>query len=376
MILRTCTLNEFEKRTRYKTVICFGAGRYIDAFSADFPDIEWNVSYFVDNNRDLWGQKKVFRGISYDVHPPSFLLGSVTEDTVVIITTGIEVAMDIFAELESSDKLKTTECYLAPAVNAMQVDCLSYNAELPPEGFRMNKQPAIPKKIHYTWLGNDEMPDFNRKCIESWRKFCPDYEIVEWNKTNYDITKSQYMREAYEAEKWGFAADYARLDIIYEYGGIYLDVDVELVKPLDELLYNNAFCGFHTSTEINFGSGFGAVKHFPLLLKMIERYKGFSFLNHDGTYNLKTGPTHETEIATDYDLLLNGNFQIIDGMTVYPSVFFAPLSPMTLEINSTEDTYSIHWYDSSWFSQSQHELKRKWRELLDKANDNEGGSKL
>ena len=102
----------------------------------------------------------------------------------------------------------------------------------------------IPKIIHYCWFGGAELPEKDRKCIESWKKFCPDYQIIEWNENNYDVTKNTYMYQAYQAKKWGFVPDYARLDIIYQHGGIYLDTDVELVKNLDSLLENDAFMGF------------------------------------------------------------------------------------------------------------------------------------
>lgn len=102
----------------------------------------------------------------------------------------------------------------------------------------------IPKKIHYFWVGDKPMPEKNKACIESWKKFCPDYEIIEWNESNYDFSVCKYMAQAYEAKLWGFVPDYARLDIIYQKSGIYLDTDVELLQSLDNLLNCKAFLGF------------------------------------------------------------------------------------------------------------------------------------
>lgn len=120
----------------------------------------------------------------------------------------------------------------------------------------------IPKIIHYCWVGNCQKPKSVLYCIESWRKFCPDYRIIEWNESNYDFSKNKYMWQAYEAKKWGFVPDYARLDIVYQYGGIYLDTDVELVKNIDELLSHKAFMGFEDTGDgeffVNCGHGFGA----------------------------------------------------------------------------------------------------------------------
>ena len=104
----------------------------------------------------------------------------------------------------------------------------------------------IPKKIHYCWVGGNSKPPLVKKCIQSWKKYCPDYEIIEWNESNYDISKNIYMKQAYEAKKWAFVTDYMRLDIIYEHGGIYLDTDVELIKNIDDLLSNEAFAGIES----------------------------------------------------------------------------------------------------------------------------------
>ena len=122
--------------------------------------------------------------------------------------------------------------------------------------------------------------------MNSWKKYCPDYEIIEWNESNYDVTKNQYMYDAYKSEKWGFVPDYARLDIIYQYGGIYLDVDVELVQSLDELRYQDGFVGFEDQTEVNFGSGFGAAKGSRIIRELRDEYDRRKFVNEDGSLNL------------------------------------------------------------------------------------------
>ena len=123
----------------------------------------------------------------------------------------------------------------------------------------------IPKVIHYCWFGHNPLPERYKEWIKSWKRYCPDYEIVEWNESNYDVTKHPYMRAAYDAKKWGFVSDYARLDIIYENGGIYLDTDVELVKNLDELLYQEGFAGVDSSGRLSTGLGFGARKGLRLI---------------------------------------------------------------------------------------------------------------
>ena len=127
----------------------------------------------------------------------------------------------------------------------------------------------IPKKIHYCWIGGNPLPELAIKCIESWKKYCPDYEIIEWNEKNYDFRKNQFMREAYDEKKWGFVPDYARLDIIYEHGGIYLDTDVEIIKPLDSLLKEQGFAGMEQPGIVALGLGFGAEPKLPLIKELM-----------------------------------------------------------------------------------------------------------
>ena len=158
----------------------------------------------------------------------------------------------------------------------------------------------IPKIIHYCWVGNAPKPKSVLYCIESWKKFCPDYEIREWNESNYDFTKNKYMKQAYEAKKWGFVPDYARLDIIYEYGGIYLDTDVEIIRSFDELLDQEAFMGFEETGEktyyVNCGQGFGAVPHHEIIKKARDLYEHISFYKEDGTLNMLASPHYTTKI--------------------------------------------------------------------------------
>ena len=154
----------------------------------------------------------------------------------------------------------------------------------------------IPKKIHYCWIGGKPIPEHNRKIMESWKKFCPDYEIIEWNESNYDFTKNRYMKEAFENKKWGFAPDYARLDIIYKYGGIYLDTDVELVKPLDDLLNLKGFIGFCQGEHCNLGEGFGAIPHHPLIKEILDYYDNLSFILDNGDFNQTPSPVYQTNV--------------------------------------------------------------------------------
>lgn len=210
----------------------------------------------------------------------------------------------------------------------------------------------IPKKIHYCWFGGGEIPEKDKKCIESWRKHCPDFEIIEWNESNYDLSKNKYMSDAYEQKKWGFVPDYARFDIIYTHGGIYMDTDVEIIKPLDGLLDCQAYMGFEEGDFVNGGIGFGAEAGNPVIKALRDMYDTMDFFKSDGQLNLLPSPYYITEKLEQFGLVRNNKKQsLCDGkLTVYPKDYFSPKDFLTNLIQQTENTYTIHHYNASWFS--------------------------
>ena len=210
---------------------------------------------------------------------------------------------------------------------------------------------VIPKKIHYCWVGGSPLPLLVKKCIASWKKYCPDYEIIEWNESNYDFTKNQYMKEAFEAKKWGFVPDYARLDIIYQYGGIYLDTDVEMVKSFDALLKDKGFAGFEDKSFINFGQGFGAEAGNLVIKKLRDSYNSLNFINKDGSLNMVASPVLNTTKLAEMGLNRNGEKQTLDNcFIVYPCDYFCPKSLNDGIIRKTKNTYSVHHFEASWFN--------------------------
>ena len=207
----------------------------------------------------------------------------------------------------------------------------------------------IPKVIHYCWFGGAPLPEKERKCLENWKKFCPDYEIIRWDESNYDVSVCPYMQQAYDCKKWGFVPDYARLDIIYRHGGIYLDADVELLKSLDPLLTHAAFMGRESAFRIGPGLGFGAEPGHPFLRKNRDLYQNLPFLRLDGTMNLTPSSQYTTELLLAEGLSPEDRLDEIAGVTIYPTVFFSPIQYATGLGAPTEQTYSIHWFSASWF---------------------------
>ena len=166
----------------------------------------------------------------------------------------------------------------------------------------MNKQEEIPRIIHYVWFGKKKKSRVVQKCIESWYKYCSDYRIVEWNETNYNIKKNQYMYEAYKEKKWAFASDYARFDIIYHYGGIYLDTDVELVANIDVFLQNKMFMGFLDDKRVASGLGFGSISGNPIVKEILGYYTNRSFYKANGNMDLRVCNHNETNVLMKHGL--------------------------------------------------------------------------
>lgn len=208
----------------------------------------------------------------------------------------------------------------------------------------------IPKIIHYCWFGRNPKPKLAEKCIRSWKKYCTDYEIIEWNEENYDLNAAPlYVRQAYEAKKWAFVTDYVRLQVVYEHGGIYMDTDVELIKPLDSLLSYNAYFGFEDERFIATGLGFGARKHTSILKELMDDYQDATFLLPDGRYDATPCPQRNTEIFLRHCLVEDGSRQILDGdILILPPIVLSPIDFETKLRRYSADTISIHWYDASW----------------------------
>lgn len=215
----------------------------------------------------------------------------------------------------------------------------------------------IPKKIHYCWFGKASLPDSVQRCMESWKKFCPDYEIVEWNEENFDPAQYPYTKEAYEAKKWAFVSDVARLHALICQGGVYLDTDVELLGPLDSLLNYEGVVGFETEEQI--GAGFIACRPGNLLMqRWLDTYKQGHFLKADGTLDLTPCVERLTALLAEDGLKKDNRFQIIDGCAVFPKEVFSPKDMETGKIVLTKNSLAVHHYDGSWLSK---EEKLAWK---------------
>lgn len=213
----------------------------------------------------------------------------------------------------------------------------------------------IPKKIHYCWFGSKPLTELGHKCLESWKKFFPDYEIIEWNEQNYDVNKNSYINEAYTAGKFAFVSDFARFDILYQEGGIYFDTDVEVIKDMAPIIEKGAFAGIESLGNLNAGLGIGCPAASPIVGEIVKSYKQDNFIKSDGSMNLKTVVTRVSDIFKNYGFTDKNEMQIVAGFHIYPKDYFAPKDVCTHNLEITNNTYSIHHYDGSWVS---HELRQ------------------
>ena len=214
----------------------------------------------------------------------------------------------------------------------------------------------IPKIIHYVWLGENKKSELFYRCLESWKKFCPDFEIKEWNEKNFDFSSSPYAQEAYKAKKYGFVADYIRMKVLKEYGGIYLDTDIEITKSIDNLLNNDFVISFENGAYCE-TAFLGSTKNHPLTTLMIDYYLNKHFSN-----GKKLDCTPNTPIITHFlrkyfGLKLNNKTQKLVfkenkniTATVFSRDYFAPLNYTTKKLKVTQNTYAIHYFNATWFT--------------------------
>ena len=204
----------------------------------------------------------------------------------------------------------------------------------------------IPKKIHYCWFGRGEKPTLAKKCIASWRKYCPDYEIIEWNEDNFDVNMNGYTKMCYSQKKYAFLSDYVRLLVVAQYGGVYFDTDVEVIQPIDTLLENEAFCCFETRECVASGLGFGSVAQGISIQAMLAEYD----LLLDGTEGTRGCPRLNTAALVKLGLIQDGSFQQVADAIVLPSDYMNPFDAATGILRKTSNTISIHWYSAAWLS--------------------------
>ena len=218
----------------------------------------------------------------------------------------------------------------------------------------------IPKIIHYCWFGHNPLPPLAIKCINSWKKYMPDYEIKEWNEDNFDVNIIPYTQEAYQAKKYAFVSDYARFWILYKYGGIYFDTDVEVIKSLDDIIARGPFMGCEKDGATGGGTlavapglGLGVNPGLGLYKEILDIYAALRFNLPDGSLNLKTVVQYTTDVLRKHGLEDVNQVMEVSGIWIYPKEYFCPIDYETGICHITEHTYTIHYFSASWYNRRQ-----------------------
>lgn len=358
-------LDTFLDNIKGKSLYIYGAGNKAGLVYEEWQLQEY-VTAIVDGDEQLQGKPW-----KYDegkiVISKEQMIDEVTKkglDRCALLITATFYAADIIEDLDSVAALDTLETYVWNLLAGYVKN----------QEFEMTKgEQRIPKVIHYCWFGGTEIPQHLQNYMRTWKEKCPDYEIRRWDESNYDIEKNTYMKEAYQCKKWGFVSDYARLDLIYRYGGIYLDTDVEVLRSFDDLLNDRSFFAISYEGSIGTGAGFGAEKGNELIKKLRDEYDGRHFIDKNGNMDLKPCQHYQNPVLREYGFTTRNVYQNIDGNVLYPSEVFAPDSTHNGFTNYTEKTHARHWGNLSWRSEEEREGRKKFKKMCEERAWVDGG---
>ena len=340
------TLTEYFNELKNKDIICWGSGKHFRNLTCAFLC----KSGLIENLKGFVGisdkEKPEIPGHSCAVFGKEELAGLDSDKTIILIAvTGYE---EILSQLHSDERLAGFEAVPAIYLEALYEDMLLLSVKKPPLNYRKNEKAVIPGIIHALWFSADPMPELYLRCLESWKKYAPDHEIKIWDLETYKPHHCLFFEQAIEHGNWAFASDYARADLLRRYGGIYMDLDVEMLRPIDDLLYNDAYMSFESADRIECGSGMGARPGHPIMQEICESYENRPYLKADGTWDNSTCPVRYTQVIEKHGLKKDGGFQQVEDITVYPFEVLTGKSFDTGIIYKTELSYTVHHHNGSW----------------------------
>lgn len=366
------SIDKFLEYIKDKEIYIYGVGDFYQRLTRRviYSHIHKSVAGYIDNGRK--GEKITVSGQEYHIYGVEFLK-SIRRG--IVLLCGTTYLDEMYRQLMSQCLPDEIECFIMPLIWAVSdgkddpeiTACLSMKDDSHSE-----IENKIEKKIHCCWFGGKKKPAKYQKCIDTWKRVCPDYEIIEWNDDTYDCGKNIFVKQAYEKKKWAFVSDYARIDVIYHYGGIYLDVDVELLKDFEPLRQFDSFFNYGVRHMVELGSGFGSVKQNPFIGTLLKLYEGVEFLD-------KNGQSQETKYVQPVwindsflrkGFWLNGDMQLVDNMLLLPRRFYTPKEDFFLcNYLQCDDTRGIHHFNSEWQPNEYHKLRQEaaaWLEIMKK----------
>lgn len=346
LVLKNCSVHDFKKESVKRRIIPFGVGSWFKALEAEeLSFLAEQCPYAIDNAGIK--SKVILQGKIIPVYTPDRLK---SEKECIVLLISPVFMYDMYMQLDRMNLEGNITCYGFPFMTITETYNLS--DQFLEKVLRDNSkhiETSIPRILHGFWFSGAEKPKQYQQCFESWSKFCPSYEIREWTTTNYDTTKHPFLRKAVELGAWAFASDYARLDVLYHYGGFYLDMDVELIKPLDDLLHNSVVCGFSNSMTINLAV-LGAKPHHPLVRKLLEVYNRIQVPETREEFNIYYQPSLIRDVIQSTGVKFNGKLQIMDeGIVFLPRTFFYPMDTVLFEKTAmSKYTHTIHYDNFGW----------------------------
>ncbi len=339
-VLRGLSLEKLIDILQDSTIILFGAGiqgkrvlLYIDGWG-----LGKNVVGVLDNNIENNTLGLEYRGGSLPVYKPKDLWGIWDCKTIILVAS--IYYEEIFKQLKRIDRENKLVVVSIDEVADIELEYDRYQI------LKESERPLIPKVIHYAWFGSEKPKDI-QKNIDKWKCMCQDYDFYEWNEYNYDIKKNKYMWQTYEMKMWGFVPDYLRLDVLFKYGGIYLDTDIELIKKPDELLYQKCFASVDASLTMNLGSGFGCEPGSVMIKELRDYYNTCSIVDKHGNIDKTSCNTHSYRVLKKYGYIINNRLQTIGDMNIYP-MSFQGKNQYTGKCSIANNTAWIHHGNMSW----------------------------
>ncbi|MCR5673644.1 MAG: hypothetical protein K6F87_08030 [Lachnospiraceae bacterium] len=340
------TFNEYFESLKTKDIICWGSGKHFRNITCPFlckSGLIENLKGFTGTR----GKKTVeISGRSYDTFGKEELAGKDSDKTVILVA--VNGYREILSQIGSDVRLAGFEVVPSVYLESLYEDMLLLSVNKPPMNYRKNDRPMIPKIIHAIWFSDDPMPELYKRCLKSWEKHASDYEIKIWNMETYKPDRCLFFEQATEAGNMAFASDYARADLLRRYGGIYMDLDVEMLRPIDDLLYNDAYMSFESLDRIECGSGMGAKPAHPIIQEICESYETRPYFKADGTWDNSTCPVRYTKVIEKHGLIKDGGFQQVEDITVYPFEVLTGKSFDTGIVYNTELSYTVHHHNGSW----------------------------
>jgi hypothetical protein len=351
--LTNITLESIKRIIQDNNILCWGCGNQGKRWAMYMNN--WKLSDhllgYIDNNLSKIGTTYECHGREYHIY--SFNEAEDEFDSATILLISCLDYESVYKQLEECG------CKFARVISLAEIAQAQLLVSDYPEVVKESEEELIPRIIHYAWLGG-EKPDFIKRNIEGWHKLCPDYEIIEWNEHNYDVTKNKYMYQAYQKKKWGFVSDYLRLDVVYQQGGIYLDTDIEMIKRPDELLHQRCFGCSDATFTMNLGSGFGARPRCKIIRNLRDYYDNVSFVGEDGSIDNTSCNTHSFRVLEQRKYIITDNLQRIGEMNIYPMIFQGA-AQYTRTRKVTEKTFWVHYGSISWMDDA---VARKIMERL------------